>query len=135
MPSPCLRSKTPAGSVPGPVVAIVADDVQQRVDVDRLRQIESRVHAANELPSHRRDRYRDAYGLSAYDAQVLVSEPGATALFEGVLAAAPSTEPKAAANWVAGAWLGLLKTDADAAARVDATELADRSGRRDARRT
>jgi aspartyl-tRNA(Asn)/glutamyl-tRNA(Gln) amidotransferase subunit B len=61
---------------------------------------------------------------------VLVGEPGATALFEAVLAAgAQGVEPKAAANWVTGSWLGLHKTDAEAAARVDAGQLADLIGR------
>jgi aspartyl-tRNA(Asn)/glutamyl-tRNA(Gln) amidotransferase subunit B len=83
-----------------------------------------------ELPAARRDRYRDAFGLSAYDAQVLVGEPRATALFEGVLAAgAADVEPKTAANWVTGSWLGLLKTNPDAAARVEPGELADLIGR------
>ncbi|HEX5014232.1 MAG TPA: Asp-tRNA(Asn)/Glu-tRNA(Gln) amidotransferase subunit GatB [Candidatus Limnocylindrales bacterium] len=77
-----------------------------------------------ELPSARRARYQDAFGLSAYDAAVLVGDPRATALFEGVLAAAPGTDPKTAANWVTGAWLALHKTNADAAERVDAAELA-----------
>jgi aspartyl-tRNA(Asn)/glutamyl-tRNA(Gln) amidotransferase subunit B len=93
-----------------------------RVDAAWLDEVRARLP---ELPSARRARYQDEFGLSAYDAQVLVSEPRATALFEGVLAAALSTEPKTAANWITGAWLGLLKSDADAAARVDASELAD----------
>jgi aspartyl-tRNA(Asn)/glutamyl-tRNA(Gln) amidotransferase subunit B len=78
------------------------------------------------LPSARRARYREAFELSAYDAQVLVGEPDATALFEAVLATGSrSVEPKAAANWVTGPWLALHKTDGDAAARVDAIQLAD----------
>jgi len=40
-----------------------------------------------ELPAARRARYRDAFGLSAYDAGVLVNDAAATALFEGALAA------------------------------------------------
>ena len=82
-----------------------------------------------ELPAARRERYMTAFGLSPYDAAVLVSEPRATALFEGVLAAGPDTDAKAAANWVTGSWLGLLKTDADAAARVEPGQLADLIGR------
>jgi aspartyl-tRNA(Asn)/glutamyl-tRNA(Gln) amidotransferase subunit B len=79
-----------------------------------------------ELPAARRDRYRRAFGLSAYDAQVLVGEPRATALFEGVLTAGVAgVEPKTAANWVTGSWLGLLKADPDAAARVAPNDLAD----------
>ncbi|MFL5750551.1 MAG: Asp-tRNA(Asn)/Glu-tRNA(Gln) amidotransferase subunit GatB [Chloroflexota bacterium] len=97
-----------------------------RVDRAWLDEIRARLP---ELPAARRTRYAREFGLSAYDAQVLVGEPRATALFEGVLAAAAAgatgVEPKGAANWVTGAWLGLLKTDPDAASRVDAAELAD----------
>jgi aspartyl-tRNA(Asn)/glutamyl-tRNA(Gln) amidotransferase subunit B len=50
-------------------------------------------------------------------------------LFEGVRATAPSTDAKVAANWVTGAFFGLLKTDPEAAARVDAAQLADLLGR------
>ena len=80
-----------------------------------------------ELPSARRERYRASFGLSAYDAAVLVGEPRATELFEAVLARrdGPSVEPKTAANWVTGAWLALLNTDADAAARVESGELTE----------
>src|SRR5918992_1609165 len=35
-----------------------------------------------ELPAARRDRYREAYGLSAYDAAVLVADASASRLFE-----------------------------------------------------
>jgi aspartyl-tRNA(Asn)/glutamyl-tRNA(Gln) amidotransferase subunit B len=82
-----------------------------------------------ELPAARRARYTTDFGLSAYDAAVLVAEPRATALFEGVREAAAAIDPKAAANWVTGAFFGLLKTDPEAAARVDAVQLADLLGR------
>ncbi|MEX1169078.1 MAG: Asp-tRNA(Asn)/Glu-tRNA(Gln) amidotransferase subunit GatB [Chloroflexota bacterium] len=60
-----------------------------------------------ELPGARRQRYRDAVGLTAYDANVLVSDPEATALFEATLAAGPGLEAKAVANWVLGDFLRL----------------------------
>jgi aspartyl-tRNA(Asn)/glutamyl-tRNA(Gln) amidotransferase subunit B len=82
-----------------------------------------------ELPAVRRDRYAAEFGLSAYDAAVLVSEPRATTLFEGVLAADSSIEAKAAANWATGAFLGLVRSDAESAGRVSAAELADLIGR------
>ena len=82
-----------------------------------------------ELPAARRRRYATEFGLSAYDAAVLVADPRATTLFEGVRAAAPSTDAKVAANWVSGAFFSLLKTDPEAAARVDAAQLADLLGR------
>jgi aspartyl-tRNA(Asn)/glutamyl-tRNA(Gln) amidotransferase subunit B len=85
--------------------------------------------AMPELPAARRARYETDFGLSAYDAAVLVAEPRSTAIFEGVRDAAPSVDPKTAANWVTGAFLGLLKTDSEAASRVDARQLADLLGR------
>ncbi len=93
-----------------------------RVDAAWLNQIRA---GLPELPAVRRERYVLEHGLSGYDATVLVSEPRATALFEGVLAADRSIDAKTAANWVTGAFLGLLRSDSDAAGRVSATELAD----------
>ncbi len=93
-----------------------------RVDATWLAAIRA---ALPELPAARRARYEADLGLSAYDAAVIVGEGAATALFEGARAAAPAADPKMLANWVTGAFLGLLRTDADAAARVDPTELAD----------
>ncbi|HLO35489.1 MAG TPA: Asp-tRNA(Asn)/Glu-tRNA(Gln) amidotransferase subunit GatB, partial [Candidatus Deferrimicrobium sp.] len=82
-----------------------------------------------ELPAARRARYEADLGLSAYDAAVIVADASATALFEGARAAAPVVDPKALANWVTGAFLGLLRTDPDAAHRVRPAELADLVGR------
>jgi aspartyl-tRNA(Asn)/glutamyl-tRNA(Gln) amidotransferase subunit B len=76
-----------------------------------------------ELPAARRARYRDGYGLSAYDAGVLVADAGATVLFEGVLGAEPGLSPKRTANWLAGEYLRLAKTSADGG-QVRAAELA-----------
>jgi aspartyl-tRNA(Asn)/glutamyl-tRNA(Gln) amidotransferase subunit B len=81
-----------------------------RTDAKWLNEIRARLP---ELPAARRARYRDAYGLSAYDAGVLVADSGATELFEGVLAAEPAIAPKRAANWVAGEYLRLGKAGAD----------------------
>ena len=80
-----------------------------------------------ELPAVRRARYRDALGLSEYDAQVLVADPAATALFEGALASAPTLAPKRLANWVTGEYLRLAKSGPDggrSAVSVDPAELA-----------
>ena len=77
-----------------------------RTDAAWLDEIRSRLP---ELPAARRARYRDGYGLSAYDAGVLVGDSGATALFEGVLAAKPDLTPKRVANWVNGEYLRLAK--------------------------
>jgi aspartyl-tRNA(Asn)/glutamyl-tRNA(Gln) amidotransferase subunit B len=76
-----------------------------------------------ELPSARRARYEQAFGLSAYDAGVIVAEPAAASLFED--ARQGGADVKALANWVTGPFLGLFKTDPDAARRVRGDQLAD----------
>ncbi|CAN5773823.1 Asp-tRNA(Asn)/Glu-tRNA(Gln) amidotransferase subunit GatB [soil metagenome] len=75
-----------------------------------------------ELPAARRERYRTDQGLSAYDAQVLVGDAGATALFEGVLTADPALSPKRVANWVSGEYLRLAKSGSGG--RADPVQLA-----------
>jgi aspartyl-tRNA(Asn)/glutamyl-tRNA(Gln) amidotransferase subunit B len=75
-----------------------------------------------ELPAARRTRYRDAFGLSAYDAAVLVNDAAATALFEGALAADRGVPAKLLANWVAGEYLRLAK--GEGSGFVDPAELA-----------
>ncbi len=81
--------------------------------------------ALPELPAARRARYERDLGLSGYDAAVIVGDGRATELFEMARGAAPDADAKTLANWVTGAFLGLLKTDPNAAARVVAAELAD----------
>ena len=75
-----------------------------------------------ELPAARRTRYRNAFGLSAYDAAVLVNDAAATALFEGALAADRGVPAKLLANWVAGEYLRLAKGEGSGS--VDPAELA-----------
>jgi aspartyl-tRNA(Asn)/glutamyl-tRNA(Gln) amidotransferase subunit B len=76
-----------------------------------------------ELPGARRTRYRDALGLSPYDAAVLVSDPDASVLFEATMAAAPALEAKPVANWVTGEYLRLRNAAPDPV-RVAPAELA-----------
>jgi aspartyl-tRNA(Asn)/glutamyl-tRNA(Gln) amidotransferase subunit B len=76
-----------------------------------------------ELPAARRERYARDLGLSAYDAAVIVGEPSAAEMFDAALA--KDVDAKSLANWVSGAFLGLLRSDPDAAGRVKPTELAD----------
>jgi aspartyl-tRNA(Asn)/glutamyl-tRNA(Gln) amidotransferase subunit B len=97
-----------------------------RVDAAWLASIRA---ALPELPAARRARYEADLGLSSYDAAVIVGDARATELFERARAAAPDAEPKMLANWVTGAFLGLLRTDPEAAARVDPGQLADLVGR------
>ncbi len=76
-----------------------------------------------ELPAARRARYRDALGLTAYDAAVLVADPDATTLFEATRAAAPELQAKPAANWVTGEYLR-LRNATDGPVVVAAPEFA-----------
>jgi len=66
-----------------------------------------------ELPAARRTRYREKLGLSAYDADVLVSDAAASAVFEAALAADPKLPAKRLANWVTGEYLRLSKAEED----------------------
>ncbi len=67
------------------------------------------VEALPELPGDRRRRYRDALGLSDYDAEVLTADGATGAYFEAMLAAGAA--PKAAANWLANELMGRLNAD------------------------
>ncbi|MDX6751270.1 Asp-tRNA(Asn)/Glu-tRNA(Gln) amidotransferase subunit GatB [Geminicoccaceae bacterium 1502E] len=58
-----------------------------------------------ELPDEKKARFIEAYGLSAYDAGVLVAERATAAYFEEV---AGSSDAKLAANWVVNELFGLL---------------------------
>jgi len=71
--------------------------------VDKLDQ------ALPELPDAKRGRFVKAYGLSAYDAEVLIAERERADYFEDqVKRAAGKTEPKAIANWVINEFLGRI---------------------------
>ena len=76
-----------------------------------------------ELPAARRSRYRDALGLSEYDAAVLVADPDATALFEATAVVDPALAAKSVANWVTGEYLRLRKAASEPVA-VAPAELA-----------
>lgn len=60
-----------------------------------------------ELPQQKRDRFMEQYKLSAYDASILVSSKEMATFYENVLKVAPKN-PKLAANWVIGEFLGAL---------------------------
>jgi aspartyl-tRNA(Asn)/glutamyl-tRNA(Gln) amidotransferase subunit B len=63
-----------------------------------------------ELPTQRRMRFVRDYGLSDYDARVLVSDRELADFFEESVRAAGG-EPKAVANWVTGEVLRFVKND------------------------
>jgi aspartyl-tRNA(Asn)/glutamyl-tRNA(Gln) amidotransferase subunit B len=91
-----------------------------RVDAAWLAQIRTELP---ELPAARRARYRDALGLSAYDAAVLVADADAGHLFEATVAAGKGLEPKPIANWVTGDYLR-IRNAADGTVAVDPAALA-----------
>lgn len=60
-----------------------------------------------ELPVARFHRFRKAYGLSAYDAEVLVAERSVADYYEAVLSTSGAS-PKVVSNWITGELFGLL---------------------------
>jgi aspartyl-tRNA(Asn)/glutamyl-tRNA(Gln) amidotransferase subunit B len=74
-----------------------------------------------ELPSQRRARYEDELGLSAYDAGVLTADRALSDYYDAVVAA--GTDPKRAANWVAGEFSRLMNQHAADGLRADAVAL------------
>jgi aspartyl-tRNA(Asn)/glutamyl-tRNA(Gln) amidotransferase subunit B len=79
--------------------------------------------ALPELPAARRARYRDSFGLNAYDAAVMVADPDAARLFEATLEADPGIDSKQVANWITGEYLRLRNAAPDPVA-VDPSDLA-----------
>lgn len=61
-----------------------------------------------ELPYARFRRFREQYGLSAYDAEVLTTERSVADYFEAAVAEAPDLPPKSVANWISGELFSLL---------------------------
>ena len=81
--------------------------------------------ALPELPAARRHRFTTTFGLSAYDAAVLVADRDAATLFEAGLAADPSIAAKSVANWVTGEYLRLRNAaSAEAPVSVVPSQLA-----------
>jgi aspartyl-tRNA(Asn)/glutamyl-tRNA(Gln) amidotransferase subunit B len=61
-----------------------------------------------ELPIARLHRFQEQYGLSAYDAEVLVAERAAADYYEQAIAASADISPKVVANWITGELFALL---------------------------
>jgi aspartyl-tRNA(Asn)/glutamyl-tRNA(Gln) amidotransferase subunit B len=76
-----------------------------------------------ELPAVRRTRYQTEFGLSGYDASVLVNDLASTALFEGALAAGEGVPAKLLANWVTGEYMRLVKGE-ESGGSADPVQLA-----------
>jgi aspartyl-tRNA(Asn)/glutamyl-tRNA(Gln) amidotransferase subunit B len=89
-----------------------------REDVERLRS------SIPELPTARRARFTREYGLSDYDARILVDDRALADFFEQAVRAAGG-DAKTVANWVTGEFLRYLKNDggAVAGARITPAQL------------
>ena len=61
-----------------------------------------------ELPDARLHRFKEQYGLSDYDASVLVAEKGIADYYEQAVASATGISPKMISNWVSGELFGLM---------------------------
>jgi len=61
-----------------------------------------------ELPAAKYERFMRQYGLSEYDAGVLVAEPAVADFYEDTVRAAAQASPKVVANWISGELFGLL---------------------------
>ncbi len=85
-----------------------------RADVERLRA------SIPELPTARRARFTRDYGLSDYDARILVDDRALADFFEETVRAAGG-EAKTVANWVTGEFLRHLRSDGGAVAGAKIT--------------
>jgi aspartyl-tRNA(Asn)/glutamyl-tRNA(Gln) amidotransferase subunit B len=76
------------------------------LDADFIARIEGELP---ELPDDKHRRFRQQYGLSAYDAEVLVAERASAEFFEGALGAGGSqADAKLVANWILSDLFGAL---------------------------
>jgi aspartyl-tRNA(Asn)/glutamyl-tRNA(Gln) amidotransferase subunit B len=71
--------------------------------------IDKRRSELPELPEDRRARFVDAYGLSAYDADVLTDARPDAEYFEAAVAASPGVPAGEIAKWIGGELFRLLK--------------------------
>ena len=90
-----------------------------RTDAAMLESIRA---ALPELPQARRARYRDSFGLSAYDAAVIAGSGGA--YFDAAMAAGQGLDPKRAASLYSKIALRELKTQPDLLSERDPGQLA-----------
>ncbi|MGD2158530.1 MAG: Asp-tRNA(Asn)/Glu-tRNA(Gln) amidotransferase subunit GatB [Anaerolineales bacterium] len=61
-----------------------------------------------ELPDAKFQRFQEQYGLTEYEADLLVTDGAVADYFEAVLAAVTEVTPKVASNWVIGELFGLM---------------------------
>ena len=76
--------------------------VLEKAWVERIRR------SLPELPYARRERFVANYGLTPYDADVIVAEREVADFYEATLKAAKTTDAKLVANWLTGPLFGLM---------------------------
>ena len=74
-----------------------------KISADWLEEIRKSIP---ELPYERKNKYQNTYGLSAYDANILIKEKSIANYFEECLK--EKIDPKTAVNWITGLILGYL---------------------------
>jgi aspartyl-tRNA(Asn)/glutamyl-tRNA(Gln) amidotransferase subunit B len=74
-----------------------------------------------ELPDAKQERFIRQYGLSEYDARLLVEDKAVAAYFEQVVAVDAKVSPKSAANWINGEWISCLNQSGKSVAEVKVT--------------
>ena len=79
-----------------------------------------------ELPDEKKHRFVSVYGLSPYDAEVLVAEKASADFFETV---AKGRDYKLAANWVTGDFFAALNASGQCAASAWAKTRSESEGR------
>lgn len=78
--------------------------------------------ALPELPATKRARFQSGYGLSAYDATVLVEEKAVAEYFEKAVSYQPSViGPKAIANWMTGELFRLMNESGQGIEQIKVT--------------
>ena len=88
----------------------------ERAWIERIRA------ALPELPVAKRDRFVQAFGLTRYDADLLVTERAVAEYFEAVCAAGAA--PKAVANWITGELFRLMNATGQSIDQVKVTPRA-----------
>jgi aspartyl-tRNA(Asn)/glutamyl-tRNA(Gln) amidotransferase subunit B len=93
------------------------DLIPMHISREQVKEIEAKLP---ELPAAKRQRYQEALGLSAYDANVLASEK-AMALYFDAAVAAYGKNPKGIANWIMGEILAHTNAEKCTFAELKAT--------------
>ncbi len=93
------------------------------LEISREQVEEVRAHLP-ELPDRKRERFEREFGLTAYDASVLVMEQAIAHYYEGVLA--EGANPKSAANWILGGLFSVMNANDVPREEIEHTRISAR---------